>query len=71
MMSAITSVITYSVWISFALGEAPLAGVKNASVEGSRWPKAAGILFTLGRYALGHVCHKPCDPRARRLVHRC
>src|SRR5271154_5501004 len=42
----------------FALGEPPDSGVKNASVEGSRWPKAAGILFSPGRYALDDFCHE-------------
>src|ERR1039458_9461283 len=45
-----------SIW--FALGEPPDRGVKKASVEVTRWPKAAGILFSPGRYALDDLCHE-------------
>src|ERR1700689_5759636 len=57
MISAITSVISYNVSISLALGDAPLAGVKNASSVG-RCPKAGRILFRPGRYALDDECHE-------------
>jgi hypothetical protein len=52
------SVTLYRLSIWSALGEPPDWGVKNASVEEARWPKAAGILFSPGRYALDDLCHE-------------
>src|ERR1039457_2272357 len=42
---AMQSVILYRLSIWFALGDPPDCGVKKASIEGRRWPQAAGILF--------------------------
>jgi hypothetical protein len=53
--SAMYSVTLYSVSMLCAFGEAPCAGVKKARVAGSRWLKAAGILFRPGRDALDDV----------------
>src|SRR5437764_267337 len=35
--------MSYRLWIWFALGEPPDCGLKNASAEVARWPKAAGF----------------------------
>jgi hypothetical protein len=48
MTRAMYSVMSYRLWIWFALGEPPDCGLKNASTEVVRWPKAAGILFRVG-----------------------
>ena len=52
------SVILYRLSIWSALDDPPDWGVKKASVEVTRWLKAAGILFSLGRDALDDFCHE-------------